>query len=471
MRYIIVVMLIILSHEGNGQDAITYKKFAAQGLKSDLDSMYYQLQANHPDIYANWSKAEADKAFGKLRSIVKYSMNRLELTWLVSPFIARFQDAHTFVDVSFENEDIELYASQGGRFFPLGVAIIGAKLFCVNTSFSNADIAKGDEITHINGLTSNEIISELTGLWSADGRENAIATTQRLFSYSLWVRYGWGNHTSIIVSRDGFTKTLKLEGLDKESFLKLTFNIGGITRDLHIYPEYNLAVFEINSYGNVKATNRFVDSCFRVIRNIGIRNIVLDLRKNGGGNSYIGDYFLAHINRKPYNTISSKRWRLGPLLRSLKPGDFLYNIVERDKKTYKAEGEFLQSANFQPSAAADLEDSTLYMEGVNLYLFTSARTYSSAHMTALAVKCGQLGTIIGQPTGERLNLTGELVEYELPHSKLKIVIPTASYKTSCGNGKQIGVTPDYFIPLSEEDLKHNRDAELELLKKLIKAGK
>ncbi|HEY0750528.1 MAG TPA: hypothetical protein VGD26_05205, partial [Chitinophagaceae bacterium] len=391
MRYLIVVMLIILSQTGKGQDTISYKKFAAQGLRRDLDSMYYQLQANHPDIYANWSKAGADKAFWKLRSSVKDSMNRLELTRLVSPFIARFQDAHTFVDVSFENEDIELYASQGGRFFPLGVAIIGDKLYCHNTSFITTDLAKGDEITHINGVRSNEIISELTGLWSADGKENAMATTQRLFSYSLWIRYGWGNHTSITVSREGSTKTLMLEGLDKESFLNLTFNVGGITRDLHIYPDYKLAVFEINSYGNVKATNRFVDSCFRVISKMDIKHIVLDLRKNGGGNSYIGDYFLAHINRKPYSTIRSKRWRLGPILSSLKSGDFLYSIVERDKKTYKSDGEFLQSADFQPSTASALEDSTLCMEGINLYLFTSARTYSSAHMTALAVTCGQLG--------------------------------------------------------------------------------
>lgn len=466
-----MVMLIVLSQKGNGQDSIPYKKFAAHGLKHDLDSMYYQLQVNHPDIYANWSKAEADEAFGKLRSSVRDSMNRLELTRLVSPFIARFKDAHTFVDVSFENEDIELYASRGGRFFPLGVAIIGDKLFCLNTSYSNGEIAKGDEITHINGVKSKEIIGELVGLWSADGKENAVATTQRLFSYTLWIRYGWGTLVNVTVNSKGLSTTYKLEGIDKKSFLNLTFNVGGTIRDLHIYPDYNLAVFEINSYGNVKATNRFVDSCFRMIRNMGIKNIVLDLRKNGGGNSYIGDYFLAHINRKPYNTISSKRWRLGPLLSSLKPGDFLYNIVERDKKTYNAEGEFLQSAIFQPLPAAALEDSSLYMDGVNFFLFTSARTYSSAHMTALAVKCGQLGTIIGQPTGERLDLTGELVEYELPHSKLKIVIPTASYKTACGNGKQIGVTPDYFIPLSEEDLKHDRDAELEFLKKLIREGK
>ena len=52
------------------------------------------------------------------------------------------------------------------------------------------------------------------------------------------------------------------------------------------------------------------------------------------------------------------------------------------------------------------------------YLITSPATYSSAHMTALAVKCYQIGTILGEPTGERINLTGESIGFELPNTKI-----------------------------------------------------
>jgi C-terminal processing protease CtpA/Prc len=261
----------------------------------------------------------------------------------------------------------------------------------------------------------------------------------------------------------------KLEGLPRDRFSDFIYGTGN-TRQLHLYKDLSLAVVEIRSYNNLQRSKEFIDSAFKVIRQNGIQHVALDLRKNGGGNSFIGDYFLGYINRKPYRTIASKTWRLGPIITSLPEDHWMQNSLNNAKKQWTVKDAMLQSPVFDVQQPVQVNDTNYYSKA-KLYLLTSARTYSSAHMTAMAVKCGNLGLIIGQPTGERLDLTGEILEKALPSTKLNIVIPSASYISSCGNGKQVGVAPDHYVPISAADLKQNRDPELEYLKVLIRAEK
>jgi hypothetical protein len=400
MKLSILLVFVITALTVNAQKP-NYPVFSAEQLQKDADSLYLQMQWNHPDLYAHFSKGKADSAFAALKHRITRPLNRLEFTTLLSPFVASFMDGHTFVDVDFDSEDFKLYTGNGGLFFPFKVRIIDGRLY-VGAISNSVQLKKGDEIITINNIPSGQVVDQLVSLWSADGKANAISTAQRLFAYSVWVAFQWGNKVSIVADRAGKTIHEEMLGVSKEEFLKMTFNMGGTVRQLHLFPGENMAVVEINSYGNVEKSNKFIDSCFTVIRDLGIKNVALDLRKNGGGNSYIGDYFLAHVNRKPYNTVTSKRWRLGPLVNSLPENHYLYAAVQRDRKTYKNEGGYLQSVNFEPMTPPSLKDSTLFVD-VNFFLLTSARTYSSAHMTAMAVKCGDMGMIIGQATGERLD--------------------------------------------------------------------
>jgi hypothetical protein len=438
-------------------------------LQQDMDTLYRQMQLNHPDLFAHWPKDKADKAFQKAKGSINRPMNRIEFTRALSPWVSGFRDGHTFVDVNFESEEMNLYDSLGGTFFPLEVKIIEGRLFCSQDAAEGSAIKKGDEILQINNVSALQLVSEMKSFWSADGEANALATLQRLFGFSLWVRYGWGEKCSVQFRHDGKEGREVLTDIRRRELVKRLFGPAGM-RKLHLYPEQSLAVVEINSYSSTTKALAFIDSCFGIIKKEGIGHVALDLRRNGGGNSYIGDYFLAYLNRKPYNTISSKRWKIGPMLEALPPTHMARQALDRDRKTYKQEGAFLQSAKFSPQPPTQVKDTSLY-SNVQFYLLTSPRTYSSAHMTALAVKCGGLGTIIGQPTGERLNLTGEINEYKLPNSGLVVVIPTASYETACGDGEQVGVQPDVLVPQRADDLRTGRDPELEVVKELIRKGK
>lgn len=464
-------MLLFSTLTGWSQsDTTAYQQFSAAQLQQDLDAVYLQLQGNHPSLFAHCKKADADAAFLQVKKAIIRPMNRIEFTRLLSPFIALFRDGHTSVNVDLDSKELERYAQGGGRFFPLGTLIVNRKLYAGRTNLTETNIRNGDEIIALNGVKAATVVERLKQMWSADGEPNAIATVQRLFSYSLWVMYGWGSLVTVDYLQDGVVKKEVLQGLAREDFLKLMFNSGSPVRQLHLYPTYRLAVVEINSYGNVEKTNAFIDSCFAVIREKGVKHVALDLRKNGGGNSSIGDYFIAHLSRKSYNTISSKTWHLSPMVRQLKEDHWMKRSIEKSRATYTQQGNFLVSPQFTAQPGAALKDSSLFVDA-SLYLFTSPRTYSSAHMTAMAVKCGGLGAIIGQPTGERLNLTGEILSYATPNSGIRIVIPVASYTTACGDGNQVGVVPDHFVETTIDDIRAGNDPELLFLQKLIEKNR
>jgi hypothetical protein len=126
------------------------------------------------------------------------------------------------------------------------------------------------------------------------------------------------------------------------------------------------------------------------------------------------------------------------------------------------------STSYNPSAPPLLPKPELLFKG-KFYLLTSYRTYSSAHITALQVKCSGIGTIIGQPTGEQVDLTGEIKDFILPNTKLPVWIPMAMYTAACKMERTVGLQPDYPVNPTMSDIRLNRDAAIEFLRKQIRS--
>lgn len=465
MKYRCFILLFFINLHAIAQTKLASPQTLSPGpARQDLDSLYAALKENHPDVFAYRNKEEVDREFAGIKNSITEPLSRTSFLKITSAFIAGFRDGHAFMDVNFEDREFKNYDSTGGRFFPLPVAIITNKIFA--GADHPAGIKKGDEILAINHHSAHLLLPSLLKLTSADGEANGKATLQRLFGYMVWLYGIQGKEFTIQYTSGNRFHSITIPGIDKGKLLELVFNTARPRRQMHVFPEYSLAVIEINSYVQVERSKQFIDSCFRIIKAEGIRHVALDLRSNGGGNSYIGDYLLSHITKKAYSTVSSKTWRLGPMINALPKDHFLMKTIAENEKEYSRKGQFLHSPVFQPRQPAALNDTSLFVDA-KFFLLVSARTYSSAHMTALAVKCGGLGTIIGQPTGERLDLTGEIIEYVLPHSKLIAVIPTAAYTTSCGNGKQVGVEPDVVVQKSLKHFRDGVDAEMEVLKKMV----
>ena len=58
----------------------------------------------------------------------------------------------------------------------------------------------------------------------------------------------------------------------------------------------NVAIMDFRSFNNPQRMKMFADSMFVVLRDKGIKNLIIDLRNNGGGNSLVGDILFRYIS-------------------------------------------------------------------------------------------------------------------------------------------------------------------------------
>jgi hypothetical protein len=137
----------------------------------------------------------------------------------------------------------------------------------------------------------------------------------------------------------------------------------------------------------------------------GFQNVVVDLRRNGGGNSAI----------------------LRPFLTSLK-----------DRKQL--------------------------IDGKRLYAFISNETFSSGMMNAVELK-REGAILLGQPTGGSPNSFGEQKSFELPESKMRVTYCTKYFRL-VGDSTQSTIKPDIAVPTNWSDIVKGKDACLQRIARM-----
>jgi len=451
----------------NGADGSSL--FSTEQLLADLDTLHSWLRSSHPKLYSNADSVATEKKWRQARNELRGSMTRAAFIKMLSPLLAQYNDGHTFVETDFESPELIAFKADGGRFLSYEVTIQDNEVWVKKDHDTVAQVKPGSRILSINNKPIQEIITELYNAMSGDYKANRLASVSRLFGFLLWNQYGWSAPFSIQLKEpDGTVRSIKSSAVSVDDYLKNLFPSPLWTMD--IYPEENLAVIECKSYsGNMERIREKLDSFFAIIRQKNIQHVALDLRRNGGGNSMIGNLFLSYLTQKPLLSVNSKSFRESQRLHAL-PADFwLKKQFDNALKTWKRDGEFLTNY-FESDNPLQLTKPELFFSG-QFYLLTSARTYSSAHITAMQVKCSNLGVIIGQPTGEQIDLTGEILNSKLPHTNINVYIPTAMFTATCKWSEKMGVQPDHIVAFDPKHLVNGVDTELTYLKQLIKTKK
>lgn len=440
-----------------GTTAFSQQKLPVDSLLEDFDRLHEWLLGTHPKLYFHADSVSTEANWQKARKKLKEPLTADEFENVLSPLMAQYRDGHTFMDLDLQSEAFTNFQKSGGRLFPFEVRMVEDELFVV-TNLDSDTLPRGVLIKSINNIPVRRILDQLLRSFPGDHPENVKATVSRLFPFLIWKAYRWNGDFKLVTAQPAITKVVK--GIPAKDWIQKNF--GGSPWSLTLYKEQKLAIVECRSYtGKTERVKAILDSFFTIIRKENIRHVALDLRRNGGGNSYLGDIFLSYVTSKPFTAVRSKTLRDSKFLQTLPEAEWR----TRARKEWKREGEFLtQEFDVQPGPS--LSDTSLRFYG-QFYLLTSARTFSSAHMTALEVKCYQLGTIIGQPTGEDIDLTGEIISFELPHSRLVALAPTASYKAARELTHRMGVEPDVFVPLSISTLRQSADPEKERLMRLV----
>jgi len=221
---------------------------------------------------------------------------------------------------------------------------------------------------------------------------------------------------------------------DAEAEINTTeFNPLDFTLDLKILEQRDTAVLTIRSfvyYENPEKFNDFIDEAFEKINRLNIKNLLLDLRNNGGGNPFCTSHLFSFLIPKPLPYFAEEYSRYARL------------------------------ANPIPMAENAFH-------GRLIILINGGCFSSTPHFSAL-LKYHKIGTFIGTEAGATYTCNGATREIKLSHTGFIAVVSRRSYAAAVnGFPDDRGVLPDHIVMPRIEDLVQGRDAQKEYALQLI----
>ena len=100
----------------------------------------------------------------------------------------------------------------------------------------------------------------------------------------------------------------------------------------------------------------------------------------------------------------------------------------------------------------------------HLFILIGRRTFSAAMNFVTLLDRHANPIFIGEPTGSSPNFIGEGTETELPYSKLNISTSDLYWQSSWPTDERIWIAPHHYIPVTFADISAGRDATLDAVR-------
>lgn len=465
--------------------SLPIRKYCKAKLEKDFDILVSSLKEAHTGLYWYSSPREFDSIAKVQRSKIKDGLNGLEFYNITAPVVAFTKEDHCDITLS---EEVSEYLNMKGRFIPITIVNLKEKAFILNDPQQSVAL-KGWQLLKINNRTIEDIYNHIFNTFGSDG---FIKSSKYRFMdiYRLAVEYAktieqpeefeitalnpqTGKKKTVILKAIAFnelkdiTKTLINQSIIKEADIPAKFET-----------QKNTAILTINTFSNESYKEadmdfkEFIKHSFDSIRKTGVKNLIIDVRENGGGSEGNEDYLFSFLTNKPYkkykyveaSALSYSFYRYTDY-----SSEKDYKELESDlnKEHYIApDGRFLRRPGVEPQAPLQPNP----FSG-NIYVLCSGWTYSGGAEFCSLMKSYTNAIFAGEEVGGAFygNTSGYSFELMLPNTKLKIEIPILKFVLDVSENipKGRGVLPDYPISPSIKQFLEGKDVEMEFVKKLI----
>jgi hypothetical protein len=459
----ITLLILLLFGTTYGQTTGDLKVFSVKELRDDVDSLTKYIEETHPNAFFKYSKDRFYKDARILKSSIAKPLNSLEFYLLISPLVAKLEDGHT--GVQFPQME---YLNSGASMFPFNVKLTAKKPYIrVIRPFRTMEslIPNNSEIISINGIESKKIVNDIIACISGESPDIRAGFGSNYFYFFLNKLYGMNDSYKVIYNTDGKLETKEISGISYNTYMKrvkqdttIQSSVIPSNYSLKLQPESNTAIIDFVSFNNPQEFKVFIDSAFKQINTNQIKNLIIDIRNNGGGNSAIGDEFFQYISKVPYTQNAKSKIRFSYWQKEKYRQQFLES---QDSSWFKIkdipDGSIDEETN---TTTVELRENANRFKG-KIYLLTSINTYSSAASFAQCFKHYKMGEIIGEETGGWIIHYGNLVMASLPNTKMNLNISGTKWlEIGAKENDFHGTIPDIIVP-SENAL----DYTLELIKK------
>ena len=457
------------------------KLYSPAELKSDMDFLVRTAYDVHPSLYSAVDSVLFNDSVDSIKKGLTEPITRIEFYKRIAPLLTLLKNGHT--GILFPSEEWNAYLESGNRIFPYKIDYDDINHVAVIESLDSAKaLPIGTRITRINGLSADSLFFVFNKNIGGEREEWIEMRTSLRFRYFLWM-YGVYSPFKIEYTLKNTNKagTITTDGILYNSIPGATSSNKTNTKryTFKVLPE-NIGYLNYLSMGDVEDNpfDEFLEKTFTELKSKNCKGLIIDLRKNGGGNSKYGDMLLSYITDKSYKMASKKIWKMSAEYKSYirsripwwltwvtyPPVIWAIRLFSEGAKIFTASDGEKIDYSFEPQKPSN---NLLLFKGKVCFLI-GLDTYSSAMMLSDAVSAFKLAELIGEETGGIPNEYGDIYQCQLPNTLLNVFLPTALFVRANGNAAdRKGVLPDLEVKQQPEDTANGIDSVLEAAKKWV----
>src|ERR1700754_623402 len=300
-------------------DSGSTKLFPVKDLHDDLHLLWSAIQEIHPGYGFYTSTDSLKKICERTDASIQSPLSESQFMELVYPFLCQLRCGHTQLKHSATYQR----PNENPPHLPFHVLVRHHKAWI--TTHETSQMNTGDEIVSINGIPAAAIIDHGYDLYCGDGYNE---TFKELF-LSEYVGfedvcnkyYHWtGPYRMELHVTGGVTRHIIANPAEKADFAsvasqKKVDNFSGWTVSpaipddrLHFLKGAPIAMLKIPPFAYTDTD--WYKVAFKTIREKGIKNLILDMRHNSGGDIRVATKLLSYLADSSFNIIGDVRTRL-----------------------------------------------------------------------------------------------------------------------------------------------------------------
>ena len=487
-----------LTLKRSAENILEKKVLSREQVREDLDVLKKALIALHPGLFRYIDREKLEKEFAEATASVVGPTPENDVFLLYSQLTEKIKCGHTYLNPYNQNSIVRDRIFNGKTYFPFYFRIVNGK-FIVTENASSSSLAIGSEITRINDVSVKDIIKKLLSVAKGDGnstlehRINSLELTRfEAERYALFDMY-------FPLFFPLKAETFKIEAIDFATKKPTNFQVPALTRSdrkQEMAKRYGRAPnyddgwkFDIqeNSTAYLKIGNfitwrlktikfkEFLANAFTEMRAKSIKNLIIDVRENGGGDMDPGfelSRYLAKEKLAPY--AESRR-----LIRNASANpeiakyvstydDAILNGVKNGlpaDQYRKLDANYFQVLGREDYPAVEPYENRFTGRA---FVIADSSNASATFQFLEYVQKHRLATIVGQVTGgnkQGIN-GGNFLSLTLPNSKAEVDIPLY-YQAPLNPQNDESIVPDIIVKRNAADIGSRVDRELAAIRAII----
>lgn len=434
-----ILLLLIL---GNLIKSYSQQYLSLKEAIYDIDFFFNQAEQIHPNLFCNISKDDLDKIILDEKEKIRDSISIDNFSRKMTILVNLIGDGHT--NIYFSKNLRNRYFKEKSQ-LPFEIRIIGSKIFVKNSKTSQ--LKDNDIIISINDVQANELL-DLKKMVIGDVQNQKTKKLEKYFSYYLFMGFGFTDSLSINLMRNGDDLLTLVKLLQKKETVKRKKYIFNFIND-------SIGLLTLNSFSGIikKQYLHFLDSVFSDLKINKTENLIIDLRNNGGGNSYNAELIF------PYLNISKYRFSKKLSIKTSKPEKkfirkkfvkwYLYPLYPF--ASFSKMGRILLFK--KNGTLTEIKSKDTYLKPVEksfngkIIVLTSNHTYSAAADFVVAFKYAKRGLVVGDTLGQPYSGYIDKIMVTLPNSNLHGGVSFKKYEFIGANKVNYnqGIEPDINI--------------------------